>query len=325
MSRRALIIGLGQIGRAVAGNLVAAGWHVTALSRTFSNSPPEGIEARVGNREEVASLAAILGDGADAVVDTVAYDIVHAAQWRRMADRIGKLAVISSMSVYADPKGRTLDEGLERGYPDFGGSISEDCRRVAPGPETYSTRKVALENAVMDLDLPTAVIRPGAVYGVFSKAPREWWFVQRALAGMVEIPVAYGGTSRFHPAAAENIAGVVRVALDAEGSHVLNAVDPGCPTVAEIGELVLGAIGSDSRIVTFAGPPRGFEGATPWSIPSPMIASMDQAEALGYRPVTTIERQMPIVCADIVERARSTAWRLAFPGLALYPQGFFLD
>lgn len=326
MAQRAFVLGYGQIGRAVAASLLANGWDVT-VGRKSAPSEPSNCnltELRL-DREEPGELERAIGDGFDAVIDSVAFDAEHAGQWARLNDRLGTLVVVSSMSVYADDEGRTLDEAGRDGFPQFANPIPETNRRTEPGPETYSTRKVALENAVMALDLPSVILRPGAIYGVGCRSPREWWFVQRALAGHDEIPIAWSGKSRFHPTAAANLAELARVAIGAGGSHVLNAADAACPTVLELGRMVLDAMGSTAKLRPFDGPPRGLEGATPWSIPLPMIADMTAADQLGYQPVTDFAMEMPEVCADLIERARHGGWRLAFPGLAPYPPGFFLD
>lgn len=319
MTRRAFILGDGQIGRAISDNLRANGWSVVTGRRTTSNAS----DHCVLDRDLPGALAAAIGDGFDAVVDTVAFDEGHAAQWASLTDRIGSLTIVSSMSVCIDNTGRTLDEARETGFPRFPVPIAEDQPRVAPGHGTYSTRKVALEDVVMTLDLPTVILRPCAVYGVGSRSPREWWFVSRALAGTETIPVAWDGASRFHPAASRNIAELARIAIEAGGSHVLNASDWDCPTVLEIGAAIVAAMGSRAEIVPFAGPPREMVGRTPWSIPHPMIGDMRAAAALGYQPVTTYAEEMPAVCAALVAAARAEGWKRAFPGLAAYPPGFF--
>jgi nucleoside-diphosphate-sugar epimerase len=326
MAQRAFVLGWGQIGRAIAANFIANGWTVTIGQKSVpSNCDQDGLERFAFDREDTAAIARAIGDGFDAVVDTVAFGADHAAQWAGLSDRLGKLVVISSISVYADDQGRTLDEARQNGFPHFANPIPETNRRTAAGPETYSTRKVALEDAIMALDLPTVILRPGAIYGVGCRSPREWWFVQRVLAGHVEIPIAWSGKSRFHPVAAGNLAELTRLAIETGGSHVLNAVDADCPTVLELGRMILDAISSAATLNPFDGPPRGLEGATPWSIPLPMIADMTAAEQLGYRPVTHFAKEMPLVCSDLIERAKHDGWKLAFPGLALYPTGYFLD
>src|SRR6202012_983870 len=99
---------------------------------------------------------------------------------------------------------------------------------------TYSTRKVAMEDALLDgARIPLTILRPFAIHGPGCRSPREGWFVTRALGGVSELPLAYDGEVRFHTSAPANIAELARVALEAGGTHVLNAADPEALSVAE--------------------------------------------------------------------------------------------
>ncbi|MBS0480628.1 MAG: NAD-binding protein [Proteobacteria bacterium] len=328
MTRRAFVLGLGQIGRAVCANLLSRDWEVSVGSTSRIAEFQEGtatVPSFVLDRRDNATLQKAVADGFDLIVDTIAFDADDAMQWGQLRDRIGKLVVISSISVYADEQGRTLDEAWTSGAPKFVVPVPEDNRRVSPGPQTYSTRKVAMEDAVMALDLPSAIIRPGAIYGKGSRSPREWWIIQQVLAGRETIPVSWNGASRFHPVATENLAEIVRLSAEAVGSQILNAGDPACPTVLEIAQAVLDALGKTVHLVPFDGAPIGFKGLSPWSIEFPMIADLGAAQELGYEPIVTYGEAMPEVCKDIIARAARVGWKQAFPGLSVYPPGFFLE
>ncbi len=180
MTRRALILGgSGQIGRAVAERLARDGWAVTAAQRTPDSLPSSlrhGVQAIALDREDTDALAG----GFDAVVDTVAYNAAHVRQCLGLGRRVGALVVISTGSVYADEKGRTLDEARQTRPPVYPVPIGEDQPRASPGDATYSTRKVELESLLLDgLRVPLAIVRPFAVHGPGSRAPREWWFIGR--------------------------------------------------------------------------------------------------------------------------------------------------
>ena len=77
-----------------------------------------------------------LGSGADALVDALAYDEIHARQLIDIQGVVGSLIVVSSSSVYRDRRGRTLDEAqrqaLRAPRPDQRGSAY--CRAR---PTTY--------------------------------------------------------------------------------------------------------------------------------------------------------------------------------------------
>jgi len=179
MTRRALVLGSGQIGRAVALSFLEEGWGVTCAQRDPSKMPTSltarGVVPVRLDRDDDTALQDVLMTGFDAVVDTVAFNPAHGHQWGALAGKIGALAVISTGSVYADAAGRTLDEGATNGYPDYGGPIPETNRRAPSGDATYSTRKVALEDALIGgFVRPLIILRPFAVYGPGNLAPREW-------------------------------------------------------------------------------------------------------------------------------------------------------
>ena len=213
------------------------------------------------------------------MIDTIAYDAADADQLLACRSAVGGYAVISSASVYLDVEGRSLDRAQGRGYPVMPVPITEAQPTVAPGPETYASRKVAMEQRLLDAGVAVAVIRPCAVHGPEARDPREWWFAKRLLDGRARIPPAYGGASRFHTAGVANIAAVVSAALAAGGSHVLNAVDPDAPAVAEIGRTVMAVTGRSAALVPMPGKPDGSVGGTPWSIPAPFVLSDAAARA----------------------------------------------
>jgi nucleoside-diphosphate-sugar epimerase len=187
------------------------------------------------DREQPGALAGALGSGADAVIDTIAYAADHANQLLEIEPGVGSFVVISSSSVYRDPAGRTLDKARKGGFPDFPSPLKETQPTVDPGPETYSTRKIALERQLLDqARQPVTVLRPCAIHGPHSVHPREWWFVKRMLDGRSAIPLAYRGESRFHTSATVNIAALACTVLQNPGTRILNAADPAAMTVAEI-------------------------------------------------------------------------------------------
>lgn len=166
MSRQAFILGgTGQIGRAVALDLLAAGWNVT-VSHRGTYPPPErlierGAKVAVLDRSSPGDLSRALGTGADALIDTTAYELDHARQLIAVQDSVGSFIVISSTSVYKDGLGRTLDEASQNGFPELPDPIPETHPTVDPGPTTYSTRKMALERHLLDCAAtPVTILRP---------------------------------------------------------------------------------------------------------------------------------------------------------------------
>src|SRR5262249_19463977 len=149
--------------------------------------------------------------------------------------------------------------------------------------------------------LPTTLLRAGAIHGPYCRAPRELYFVKRNLDGRRRRILAFGGTSRFHPASVHNIAALIRLAATPPGSRVLNACDPDAATVAEIGAAIDAAMGTEVENILVDGPPSApTVGDTPWSVPLPVICDMTAAEReLGYRAVVRYAETLPETIASI--------------------------
>jgi nucleoside-diphosphate-sugar epimerase len=330
MSRRAFVLGgTGQIGRAVARDLLAAGWDVTISHRGARPPPAELAERGAGvvvlERGNPGDLPRALGAGADALIDTTAYDAGHARQLIAVQDSVGSFVVISSASVYRDGLGRTLDEAPQNGFPELPDPIPETHPTVDPGPASYSTRKIAMERHLLDESAaPVTILRPCAIHGPGSRHPREWWFVKRILDHRRAIPLAYRGTSRFHTSSVANISALTRVAVETPGYRVLNVADPSAPSVADIATFIAQHLGYDGRIVEvgeWGYPPS--VGRTPWSGPRPFVVDCRAALDLGYSPATTYAVAVKHVCDWLVATASDGDWKNRFPGLASYPTDLF--
>lgn len=224
-----------------------------------------------------------------------------------------------------DAEGRTIDEARETGFPEFAAAITEEQPVVAPGPASYSTRKVALERALLDgAKTPAAILRPCAVHGPGSRAPREWFFVKRLLDGRTRIPLAYKGESRFHTAAAINIAALLETLAGTSLTGIWNIADPETPSVAEIARAIMDTMGRTAELVplkTEGYPPRA--GVTPWSLPHPVICSTQKACRAGYRPESGYAAAVKPLCDWLAASIDTGDWREDLPGLAAYPWNLF--
>lgn len=326
MARQAFILGgTGQIGRAMADSLLAAGWDVSIGARG-ARSLPRQLMARgarfVGlDRESPGELARALSGGTDALIDTTAYGPRHAHQLLEVQGCVGAALVVSSSSVYRDEAGRTLDEAAQNGFPRLPDPICETQPTVPAGDATYSTRKIALERVLLDrAAIPITILRPAAIYGPGSLHPREWWFVKRMLDGRRAIPLAYEGRSRFHTSSVLNIAALACVALERPGTRILNIADPEAWSVARIGAGIARHMGHAVKFVPVA--EDGFPariGRTPWSVQHPFVLDNGAALALGYAPVTSYAQAVGAVCDDLVARGHRICWQADFPVLADYP------
>ncbi|BBA95342.1 putative reductase [Actinacidiphila reveromycinica] len=325
MTGTAFVLGAsGQIGRRAVHALASDGWEVVAASRGGGSDAgwPPGVRTLRVDRADTAALAGALGDGVDVLLDCVAYDAGHARQLLSLADRIGSAVVVSSAAVYRDAEGRSFDTQEEPdGAPRFPVPLPETWATVDPGPATYGTRKVELEQTLLAAAdrLPCTLLRAGAIHGPHSPLPRELYFVKRALDGRTVRVLPYGGRSRFHPVHVSNIAELVRLAARRPGARALNAGDPAVPTAAEIGDAIDAVLGRTSGTVLVDGPPPApTVGAHPWALPYPMVLDMAAAESeLGYRAVTTYEDSLPETVAWLARGlAEGKDWKEEFPRVA---------
>ena len=300
MPRAVLIGGTGQIGRAAARALAEDGWDVVAVSR--SGGLPDGlaelgVEAAQADRADDAQLRAAIGEGADVVVDMMAFTGEHGEQLNALAGLAGSLVVISSASVYADDEGRALDGVSDP--PQMPVPIPETQRTAEPGDETYSTRKAELEQALLAGPLPATLVRACAIHGPGAKLPREVVFAKRAFDGRRRVAIAYRGESRFHTTSVANLAELIRLAAAQPGNRALNCGDPDPPTTLEICHAVGAAMGHEFEPVLLPGD----EYDNPWGAPPehPFVVSMELAEReLGYRPATTYPEAVKETCAWLV-------------------------
>jgi nucleoside-diphosphate-sugar epimerase len=303
---------------------------VTIAHRGLRPEPADllkrGANVVILDRDEPGALARHLSSGADLLADVVAYGAEHARQLLAVQSAVGSLIVVSSSSVYRDGKGRTLDEAAETGFPELPVPITESQPTVEPGPETYSTRKAALERVLLDgASVPATVLRPAAVSGVGSTHAREWWFVKRLLDGRRIIPLAYGGRSRFHTTSVANIAALVLLAASLRGQRILNIADPMALSVAEIAAAIVSRFDDSGDVVALPDDPLypPSVGGTPWSVQRPFVLDVAAAASLGYRPQTTYPEAVGSICSWLVRAAAGKDWRVVFPALAAYPCDLF--
>jgi len=335
MAKTAFLLGgTGQIGRAAAARFLAAGWDVVLASRGQRPIAKElqALRHVQVEREDTEALRTALGDGVDVLVDVVAFEPEHGKQLLALGDLVRSLIVISSGSVYADRRGsRSLDEATnEDEFPDFQGPIPETQPTVLSGEGTYSTKKVAIEQTLLEQDRkPATIVRPFAIYGPGGTLSREWYFVKRVLDGRRFVPLGDRGRGRFHTTSSENLAELIVLAAERPRTGVFNCGDPDPPNVLEIARAIGSAMDHDWTEVLFdwAEPwERGVEriGDTPWSGPKPLVADMSIAEIdLGYRPVTTYREAVRATCESLVAATDGKDWREVLTGSATYMAGSF--
>jgi nucleoside-diphosphate-sugar epimerase len=315
-----LVGGTGNVGRAVARRLVETGWDVTVAGR--SGALPEDLAQDVRavrlDRDDDGALAD--ANGSDVVIDVIPFERRHAEQL--LALDVGAIVAISSASVYADEGGRTLDEaqGVDD-FPDFPVPIPETQRTVDPGEATYSTKKVALERALLENGpVPATIVRPCAIYGRGDRMAREFHFVKRALDNRPYVVLTGRGESLFHTTASENVGELVRLVCEQPGTRVFNCGDPDPPTLLQISRRIADTLGHERTEVllpTWAA--RGETAQTPWSTPKPLLVDMQAAEReLGYRPVVGWRDAVVGQVRWLAEVTRGRDWKEVLPRGAQY-------
>jgi nucleoside-diphosphate-sugar epimerase len=315
----AFIIGAtGQIGRAVAQRLTIAGWDVRLASRVAPQGPIDGQHVLL-DAKAPDMLKRALGGGADLLLDCIAFTDADANMLLAVQPDVGRIVAVSSASVYCDADGRTLDEASTGGFPHFPVPIFETHPTVAPGPATYSTRKVAMERRLLDgASIPVTILRPCAIHGPHSKHAREWWFVKRLLDGRRHIPLAMEGRSRFQTTSTAALAEAVLCAALGQAKTILNVADSDAPDVVEIGRAIMSAMGVDAELVLQPDATKASDiGFTPWSVLRPMICQSSLPPFKNY--AETVQTAVDW----LVRATHGRAWQDVLPQLAAYPDDLF--
>lgn len=293
---RAVVLGVsGLTGRAVASELAGAGWDVIGTGRDERRFPGalhrRGVSFIRSDRRDPVELAAVLDREADLVVDCVAYTAEDARLLLRHHGSFGSAVVLSSKAVYVDDEGRHSNS---EHAPVFAAPVAEDQPRLTPdfsgnhdSREGYGANKAAMEQVLMESDVPVSILRASRIHGEGASRPREWFVVRRLLDQRRTIPLAHEGSTGNHPTAAANLARLVFTCANRPGRRVLNAADPGRPTAADVVAAIAGAMGQDIEIVGLPESAPARLGWSPWATWPPFFLDTRAAHRLGYTPVGT--------------------------------------
>jgi nucleoside-diphosphate-sugar epimerase len=329
MTRTAFILGgTGLIGRALVPELLGADWHVTVASR---NSPPDDVQwaddiNHVAIDRDNQSLREFVSD-CDAFIDVVAYEPDAARQLLEIQDRVGTFIVISTMSVYADEQGRSMDTTERPGdFPDFLQAIPESQGVVEAGSATYSSKKIAIEGTLLaKAAIPVTIVRPGLIYGPGDKASREWFFIKRVTDARHKLVLSYRGATPVSVVASRNLAQLIRLAAEAPATRIINAADPEAQTPRSIGNTIAKLFDHEWDEVLLDGhSPQEPVGDTPWSVPRPLVADITRArEELAYQPRATYEDALRETCEWLLSATTNKEWEEVLPGAHRYYGSLF--
>ncbi len=284
---RALILGgTGLVGRAAARHLVAAGWEVDVTGRDPARLADGGGHFIAADRHDGAALRAALGDGADLLVDCIAYTAAQARLLLPLLPHATSTVLISSKAVYVDAAGNHSNSDVA---PDYGGPIIETQSTLSPredidfnSREGYGVNKVAAEQVLLASGAPVTVLRPSKIHGEGAAPAREWMFVKRVLDRRPAVFLAREGTGTDHTTAAANIAALIEVVAAKPGARVLNCGDPTPPNGREIARVVAKHLGHAWEEVLIEDDSLGDH---PWNLEHPVVLEMSAAAELGYVPV----------------------------------------
>lgn len=172
MTRVLVLGGTGWLSGRIAERWRDAGAQVTCLARG-ARPAPAGTVLVHGDRDDAEAYAALRHQQWDEIVDVSSRaDHVRGAV-AALGDRTQHWTFVSTVSVYADDVTTGADESAAR-HP-----------AAQPGDEyDYAAENVAAEDAVLALDVPTSVIRPGLIVGAGDQTDRfGYWAAAFARAG----------------------------------------------------------------------------------------------------------------------------------------------
>lgn len=161
--------------------LSRAGWDVDVTGRDPSRMPSElseiGVRFHQLERSDTRGVERLVGNGADLLVDLVAYTAADVRALLPAMASVESLVLVSSRAVYVDGSGRHINGDDP---PQFAGPLREDGPTLPPASdhtdpftrEGYAACKVAAELAALDSGLPVTVIRPSKVHGRWARNAR---------------------------------------------------------------------------------------------------------------------------------------------------------
>ena len=280
---RAIVLGgTGVVGRAVGRHLRSTGWHVDLVARTAREPFPDVV---VADRHDTAALRAVVGDGADLLVDCLCYTSADAEMLLPLLARVTATVVMSARAVYVDDTGSHLNSEVPA---HFDAPVTEQQPTVPPSRtadhnsrEGYAACKVAAEQILLDSGRPVTILRASKVHGGGSPRPISEFFVERILSGDGALHLAHPEYAD-HLTAAANIANLVETVATRPQTRILNVADADAPTLADAAQAVARHLDHAWQVVMDPSAT-----AHPgWGQRHPMLLDTGAAQALGHRPAT---------------------------------------
>lgn len=309
-----IIGGTRFVGRHLVEAALARGDRVTLFNRGQSVSPlapqPAGVTLLRGDRQ--GDLSAIAEGRWDAVIDCCAYLPADADRMARcLANRVGRYALISSVSAYASAALPNAEDAAL-------GQIDDTDTTVVDG-RTYGPLKALCEAAVVKHMGParSLLIRPGLVVGPYDPTQRfTWWPARLARAAVDGLPVLAPGDAKrpLQFIDARDLAAFVLLALETGASGAFNAAaPPGFTTMGNLLQACADAAGAAPWLHWMADADLLAQGVRPWiDLPLWLPADGEHAAFLAVRTDRALELGLKVrPLADTV--AATLAWWRALP------------
>lgn len=220
MGKKVLVIGSSYfVGRVFCLQAARTGdFGLTVINRGNAPLGKPDIREHAFDRNDDAAIRANLlpllaGERFDALIDTCAYEPGQIQKILGLfGDRIGHYIYISTASVYAVGD---LSERRE-GDP----VMAEPKQRTEMTDYVY--KKLLLEReltaACEPRGIPWTILRPTIIFGPFSYAPRERWFIERIAKGQ-PVPVLTDAPAAFNMVYVHDISRALQILVGDERGH----------------------------------------------------------------------------------------------------------
>ena len=305
------------VGRHLVDAALSRGDRVTLFNRGQSAAPqvpvPAGLTLLRGDRQ--GDMSGLAEGQWDAVIDTCAYLPADADRMaRQLAHRVGRYALISSVSAYASAALPNPEDAAL-------GQI-DDCDTTVVDGRTYGPLKALCEAAVVKHmgAARSLLIRPGLVVGPFDPTQRfTWWPARLARAAADGLPVMAPGDAQ-RPVQfidARDLAAFVLQALDAGASGAFNAVaPPGFTTMGKLLQTCADAAGVATQLQWMADADLLAQGVRPWQdLPLWLPADVEHAAFMAVPTDRALALGLTVrPLADTV--ADTLAWWRSLPAEA---------
>ena len=293
---RILVLGGGRfLGRSFADAARARGHELTLFNRGRTN--PElhvGVERILGDRD--GGLGALAGREWDAVVDPSGFfPRVVAASARALAGAAKSYLFVSSISVYAEPLARGMDESARVA------KLADPEGEEITG-ETYGGLKALCEDRVREAFGDRAlIVRPGLIVGPNDTTDRfPYWPRRLARGGEVLAPGSPDAPTQYIDA--RDLSAWMVALLERDVTGTFHATGPAeSITLGETLDRIARAVGGSARLVWMDEEFLKLQNVQPWLELPLWLPAADQAlgtvsiaraldEGLKFRPLEETAR-----------------------------------